>query len=238
MQTQLQLGDIPVDVVWKDIKNIHLSVHPPAGRVTISAPVRISLDTVRLFAVSKLNWIRNQQAKLAGQERESPREFIARESHFVWGKRYLLKVIEKDQSPSIVLTHSQILLRVRPGTNLEMRRDIFERWHRQMLRAEAAPLIERWQPRMGVLVRHIFIRRMKTKWGSCNYRNGTIRLNTDLVRKPRGCLEYVVVHEMIHLLEPSHNSRFIALMDQFLPHWKLYRQQLNQLSLRNEDCSL
>jgi predicted metal-dependent hydrolase len=237
MALQIELGDITIDVVLKDIKNVHLSVHPPAGHVRISAPQRMSLDTIRVFAISKLDWIKQQQAKLREQERETPREYVERESHYVWGKRYLLTVTESDEPPAIDLKHSRMILRVRPGTGEEKRRALVEAWYRERLKEAVPPLLERWQPLLDVKVEKWFVQRMKTKWGSCNHRARTIRLNTELAKKPRECLEYIVVHELVHLLEPTHNARFIALMDQFLPRWQIRRQVLNQLPVRQERWS-
>ena len=234
MQKRIQLGDIRVDVVRKDIKNVHLSVHPPTGRVRIAAPERMSLDTVRVFAIAKIPWIRRQQRKLREQERETPREYIDRESHYVWGRRYLLKVIEADEPPSVDLDHGRMVLRVRPGTDKAKRQVVLEEWHREQLRNAVPPLIGKWERLMGVEVRRVFVQRMKTKWGSCNHRAGSIRLNTDLARKPRECLEYIVVHEMAHLLEPTHNECFVALMDQFMPKWQSRRETLNRLPVRHE----
>ena len=234
MQRRIQLGDIAVDVVRKDIRNIHLSVHPPTGRVRIAAPERMSLDTVRVFAIAKLPWIKKQQRKLLEQERETPREYIDRESHYVWGTRYLLKVIEADQPRSVELSRGRMILLVRRGTETTKRQAILDEWYRGQLRTVLPPLIAKWERLMGVKVRRVFIQRMKTKWGSCNHRAGSIRLNTDLARKPRECLEYIVVHEMVHLLEPTHNERFMALMEQFMPKWQSHRDALNRLPVRHE----
>jgi predicted metal-dependent hydrolase len=231
---RLQIGDIDVDVVRKNIKNVHLSVHPPTGRVRIAAPERMSLDTVRVFAISKLPWIRQQQEKLREQERETPREYLDRESHYVWGKRYLLKVVEADQPPSVELSHGRMILRERPGTDAVKRQSIIDDWYRQQLHDAIPALIEVWQRVIGVRAQRYFVQRMKTKWGSCNHSAGTIRLNTDLARKPRECLEYILVHELVHLLEPTHNDRFKALMVQFLPKWQFRRDLLNALPLRHE----
>ena len=235
MVSQIKLGDIDVDVVLKDIKNVHLSVHPPTGRVRISAPQRMSIDTIRVFAVSKLDWIKRQQTKLQEQERETPREYLDRESHYVWGKRYLLKVSERDEPPSIELQHNRMYLQVRPGTDTDKRQALVEAWYRVQLKMAVPPLLDRWQPRMGVKVERFFVRRMKTQWGSCNYRAHTIRLNTELAKKPAECLEYIVVHELVHLLEPTHNARFVAEMDRFLPNWQFHRQVLNRLPVRQEN---
>lgn len=237
MPSRIELGDITVDVVLKDIKNVHLSVHPPTGHVRISAPKRMSLDTIRVFALSKLDWIKRQQAKLRGQERETPREYVERESHYVWGKRYLLSVTESDQPPAIELKHSRMILRVRPGTAEGKREALVEEWYREQVKAAVPPLLDRWQPQMGVSVERFFVQRMKTRWGSCNQKARTIRLNTELAKKPPECLEYIVVHELVHLLEPTHNARFLALMDRFMPKWQFHRDELNRLPVRRETWS-
>jgi predicted metal-dependent hydrolase len=235
MITQIKLGDIPVEVVKKDIKNVHLSVYPPAGRVRISAPLRMNLDTIRVFAISKLGWIKQQQKKLREQERETPREYLDRESHYVWGKRYLLKVIESDEPPKVELNHNKIHLRIRPGASEEKKQAIVEEWYREQLKQAVPSLIAQWEPLIGVKVERFFVQKMKTKWGSCNPNSLSIRLNTDLARKPSKCLEYIVVHEMVHLLEPTHNSRFMNLMDQFIPNWRFCRAELNRLPVRHVD---
>ena len=234
MGTEIDLGGISVEVVKKDIKNLHLSVYPPTGRIRISAPVRMNLDTIRVFAISKLGWIRQQQKKVREQERETPREYLDRESHYVWGKRYLLKVIEKDATPEVELQHSRLVLRVRPGAGEEKKQAILGEWYRAQLKAAIPPLIAKWEPLMRVRVKRFFVQRMKTKWGSCSPATAGIRLNTDLARKPRECLEYIVVHEMAHLLEPTHHRRFIALMDAFMPTWRFHREVLNRLPVRHE----
>ena len=234
MVKKIELGKITVDVVQKDIKNIHLSVYPPTGKVRISAPLRIDLDTIRVFAISKLGWIKQQQKKISEQERESPREYLNRESHYVWGKRYLLKLIEKDAAPAVLLKHSHLVLQVRPGSSEEKKRDILDEWYRSQVKAAAPPVIAKWEPLMGVKVQRFFVQRMKTKWGSCSPASASIRLNTDLAKKPHECLEYLVVHEMAHLVEPTHNARFIALMDHFMPQWRGCREGLNRLPVRHE----
>lgn len=237
MLSQLKLGDIVVDVVLKDIKNVHLSVYPPTGRVRISAPGRMNIDTIRVFAISKLDWIKQQQKKLREQQRETPREYVDRESHYVWGKRYLLAIRESDEPSSIELKHSRMLLRVRPGTVERSREALFEGWYREQIKTAVPPLLARWQPLMGVKVERFFVQRMKTRWGSCNHKARTIRLNTELAKKPAECLEYLVVHELVHLLEPTHTARFVALMDRFMPKWQFYREVLNRLPVRREKWS-
>ena len=237
MGSQIKLGDIPVDVVLKAIKNVHLSVHPPTGRVRIAAPKRMSIDTSRVFAISKLDWIKQQQTKLREQERETPREYVDRESHYVWGKRYLLTVSESDEPPSVELKHSRMVLRMRPGTDERRRQALMEAWYREQIKQAVPLLLARWQPLMGVRVERFFVQRMKTKWGSCNHKARTIRLNTELAKKPAECLEYIVVHELVHLLEPTHNARFVALMDRFMPKWQFHRQVLHRLPVRREKWS-
>ncbi len=235
MPTTINLGELSVDVVQKDIKNIHLSVYPPTGRVRISAPQRMELDTIRVFAVSKLGWIKRQQKKLRDQQRESPREYLERESHYLWGKRYLLKIEELDAVPKVELKHKTMLLQVRPDSSVEKKRAVLEDWYREQLKEAVPPLIAKWEPPIGVKVAKFFVQRMKTKWGSCNHRAGNIRLNSELAKKPPECLEYLVVHEMVHLLEPTHNQRFITTMDRFMPNWQFYRDELNRLPVPHEN---
>ena len=235
MTTRIQIGPFDAEVLFKDIKNIHLSVHPPAGRVSISAPRRMNPDTIRVFAISKLAWIKQQQRKMQAQDREPPREYLERESHYVWGKRYLLSVSEADEPPGVELRHTTLSVRVRPATGTEKRQAVVEAWYRELLKQAVPPLVAKWEPQMGVRVARFFVRRMKTRWGSCNHRARNIRLNTDLAKKPRECLEYIVVHEMVHLLEPTHNARFVSLLDRLMPNWQTRRQVLNRLPVRHED---
>lgn len=235
MASQFQLGRTRVQVEFKEIKNLHLSVHPPAGRVSIAAPHRMKLETVRLFAISKLDWIRRQQKKIQDQEREPRREYLDRESHFVWGKQRLLSVTECDVAPIVVLNHNKLQLRVRPKTPTAKRRSVLEAWYREQVKLAIPELLAKWEPILKVETAGFYVRRMRTRWGSCNPEARTIRLNTDLAKKPRECLEYVVVHELIHLLEPTHNARFVALMDRYLPQWQEYRKVLNRLPVRHEN---
>jgi predicted metal-dependent hydrolase len=234
MVSQIQLGDLGVEVVRKHIKNVHLSVHPPSGRVRISAPEHMKLDTIRVFAIAKLGWIKQQQKKLRGQERETPREYLDRESHYVWGKRYLLKIVEEDAPPRIELKHNNLVLQIRPRSNKKTREAVLYKWYRQQAKEAIPAIIKKWQPLVGVEVADFFVQRMKTKWGSCNSTRATIRLNSELAKKPPACLEYIVVHEMVHLLERSHNRRFVTLINQFMPRWQFYRDELNRLPVRHE----
>jgi predicted metal-dependent hydrolase len=231
MVTHLELGEVAVEVVLKDIQNIHLSVYPPAGRVRISAPSRMSLDAIRVFAISKLGWIKQQQSKFREQERETPREYLDRESHFVWGKRYLLKLVEEGAAPRIELKRREMILRVRPGTNDKTKRAIVARWYREQIKTAMPGLVAKWEPILGVKVERVFVQQMKTKWGGCNPTSRSIRVNSDLAKKPSECLEYIVVHEMAHLLVRHHNDFFKCLMDKFLPSWRQLREVLNHSPL-------
>jgi predicted metal-dependent hydrolase len=234
MVTQLDLGSIRVDVVRKNIKNIHLGVYPPTGKVRISAPAWVELDAIRLFAISKLGWIRQQQKKLLAQERETPREYLERESHYVWGRRYLLQIVEVEARPSIRLTHRHLRLQVRPGADLKKREVLLADWYRSNLKLAVPALLAKWEPIVGAHTQHVYVQHMKTKWGSCNPTARNIRLNTELAKKPPECLEYILVHELVHLCEPTHNDRFIALMNRLMPHWRDCRDMLNRLPVRNE----
>ena len=228
---KIELGDIAVEVVKKDIKNVHLSVYPPAGRVKISAPLRMKLETIRVYAIAKLGWIKQQQKKLREQQRETPREYLDRESHYVWGKRYLLHVVERDTAPKLELKHSKLVLTIRPGTAEDKRRAIVDEWYRAQLKKAVPPLIAEWEPVIGVKVQRYFVQKMKTKWGSCNTETKSIRLNTELAKKPQECLEYIVVHEMVHLHTRRHDDHFIRRMDGYMPSWRHVRHILNAAPL-------
>ena len=226
---QLHLNDITIDVVLKDIKNVHLSVYPPSGRVRIAAPLRMSLDNIRIYAISKLGWIKSQQKKFLEQVREAPREFLYKEGHYFLGKRYLLKIVEHDAPPLVAIKHNTIELHVRPNTDLQKRQVIMDEWYRQRLKEVAPPIIEKWEKIMGVSINELAIKKMKTKWGTCNREVKRIWLNLELAKKPFHCIEYIVVHELVHLLERSHNAIFIAYMDNYLPEWKQLKNELNKL---------
>ncbi len=234
MAETIQIGDIVIAMTRKDIKHVHLSVHPPSGRVTLVAPMRTRPEVARAYAVSKLGWIRDQQAQLRGQARETPRQFVERESHYLWGRRYLLSVREEAAKPSIRLSHRRIMLTVRPGSSRAKREAVMHEWHRSLLHAAVPELIRRWEPKLGVEVAGYFLQRMKTKWGGCNHSARNIRLNTELVKKPKDLLEYVVVHEMLHLIAPTHSEQFLTLMSKHYPAWREARAELNELPLGAE----
>lgn len=235
MNETIQLGDISIRVMRKPIRNVHLAVHPPDGRVTLSAPTDTRAEVAKAYAVSKLSWIRRQREQLAAQTRETPRQFVERESHYLWGRRHLLSIIEADAKPSVTVDHKRITLRVRPGSDLQKRGRVLHEWHKSLLHDAVPPLIHKWQPKLSVTVEKYFLQRMKTKWGSCNPAERRIRLNTELAKKPRELLEYVIVHEMLHLLEPTHSERFMTMLTEHYPTWREARSELNELPLGAED---
>lgn len=234
MADTIRLGGLVVALTRKDVKHVHLSVYPPDGRVTLVAPLATRTEVARAYALSRLGWIRLQQARFQGQPRETPRQFVERESHFLWGRRRLLSVVEKDAKPSVQLGHRKITLTVRPGSGREQRAKVMHEWHRALLHEAVPPLVRKWEANLGVRVAGYFLQRMKTRWGGCNHRSGTIRLNTELVKKPKDLLEYVVVHELAHLVEPTHSERFVALMTRHYPAWRVARAELNELPLAAE----
>lgn len=234
MDELIKLGEISISVTWKDIKNVHLSVHPPEGRVTLVAPTSTRLEVARAYAISRLGWIREQQSKLEAQAREAPRQFVERESHYFWGRRYLMVVNHRDAKPSVVLDHKRITLTVRPGSDAHKRAEVMHEWQKLQLHAVVPVLIKKWERKLKVKVAGYYLQRMKTKWGSCNHQAGNIRLNTELVKKPKDLLEYVIVHEMVHLLEPTHNERFISILGEHFPTWREARAELNELPLAAE----
>lgn len=235
MVETVNLGSVKAEVLRKRIKHMHLGVFPPEGAVRISAPEDVALDTIRVFAISKLAWIKQQQRKMKAQPREPEREFIDRESHYVWGRRYLLQIQELAVPANIALSGKNMRMTVRPGTPTDKRQALLEAWYRTQVREAAQPLLRKWQAIMGVQAGKLLVQRMKTKWGSCNPKTGLIRLNTDLAKKPPEHLEYVIVHELAHLIEASHGERFVATMDMFLPKWQHLRDGLNSLPVRHED---
>lgn len=232
---QIELGNIIIDVEHKDIKNIHLSVYPPNGKVRISAPERMDLNTIRVFALSKLQWIKKQQESFAKQARETPREYLTRESHYYLGQRYMLKVIKHNSSPKVVRKHKQIELYIRPNAPIEKRKEVLDEWYRKELKKLLPDIISKWEKVIGVECNDFGIKKMKTKWGTCNTEAKRIWLNLELAKKPIECIEYIVVHELVHILERSHNERFIAYMNKFMPKWEFYREELNRLPFSHLD---
>ena len=232
----VEIGGIDVEVVRKDIQNVHLAVYPPDGRVRIAVPVRVSDESARLAVIDRLGWVRRQRAAFAKQPRQSIRTMVAGESHYVWGRRARLDVCEGPGRARVTrLSPTRLDLQVPPGTSLERRRAILAEWYRTQLREAVPPLIEYWQSRLGVTVADWRVQRMRTRWGSCTPATGRILVNLELAKKPPECLEFIVVHEMTHLLERGHTPRFRALMDRFLPDWTARRETLNRAPLAHED---
>ncbi len=227
---QIEISDFTIDVVRKSIKNMHLSVYPPTGRVRIAAPLDIDDAAVKLFAISKLAWIKKNQRKFGQQERQSPRVFAQRESHYFEGRRYLLRVTEHQAPAKIIIkTKTYIDLFVRPNTSIEQRNNILNEWYRKQLKSQIPAMIAKWEKIIGVSISDWGVKQMKTKWGTCNIEQKRIWLNLELAKKPLHCLEYIVVHEIIHLLERHHNAHFLLLMEKYFPKWKYSKEELNRL---------
>ena len=224
--TRIELGDIAIDVVRKNIRHIHLRVCPPNGSARISAPLRMSLDVIRAFAISRVNWVRKHQQRMRERPQAMPLEYVDGESHYLWGRPYLLQVREADASAKVELRDGVLVLNVRRGTKTRKKQSLLDEWYRDRLMEALPELTGKWERLTGVKAGRYSARKMKTRWGSCNPRTGDIRLNTELAKKSRECLEYVLVHELVHVLEPSHNHRFKALMDRFMPAWRAARKRL------------
>jgi predicted metal-dependent hydrolase len=236
---QIKVSDILIDVVRKDIKNLHLAVYPPTGRVRIATPLRLDDEAVRLFAISKLHWIKKQRLKFENQERETWREYVSGESHYFEGNRYLLNVIYQNTTPKVEIKNKKYIdLFVRPNSTTEQRERVMAKWYRQRLKERIPVLIEKWQKVIGVQVNGWEVKQMKTKWGTCRIEAKRIWLNLELAKKPANCLEYIIVHELVHLLERNHNDRFISLMNKFMPQWRFHQKELNQLMLSYKDWNL
>jgi len=226
----IEVSDISVDVVKKDIKNIHLAVYPPTGRVRLSSPHSMKNESLRLFIISKLGWIRKHIRNMNSQIREPEREYIQGESHWVQGQRYLLNIIEDNAKPRVKIRNKKYLdLYVRPGSDKAKREEVVKEWYRDLLKDQIPALVEKWEIRLGVSISDWGVKQMKTKWGSCNVEDRRIWLNLELAKKPKHCLDYVVLHEMVHLKERHHNERFKELLDQHMPSWRKRREELNEV---------
>jgi len=233
---QITIRNITIDVIRKDIKNLHLAVYPPTGRVRIAIPLNVNDEAVRLFAISKLGWIKKHRKSFASQQRETKREYVSGESHYVDGRRYLLNVIYRNAPPRVEIRNKRYIdLYVRPDSSTEQREHVMTEWYRRRMKERIPALIEKWQRIVGVQVDDWKVKQMKTKWGTCSREAKRIWLNLELAKKPALCLEYIIVHELAHLLERHHNERFIDLMDKFLPQWRFHQDELNQLILSYND---
>jgi predicted metal-dependent hydrolase len=230
----LTVRGINIDVIYKDIKNLHIGVYPPVGRVRVAAPMRLDQEQIRLAVIQRLPWIKRRQQELQDAARQSPREMVTGESHYVWGTRHRLKVIERDGRAHVEVDGARLLMYVPAGTDTDSRAKLLQDWQRHQLRLAVPPLIAKWEPIVGRKVPRWSIRRMKTKWGSCNRETGHVWFNLELAKKHPLCLEYIIVHEMAHLLERNHSDRFTALMDKFMPDWRSRRDELNHAPLADE----
>jgi predicted metal-dependent hydrolase len=232
---QITVSGIPVQIVRKAIKNLHLGVYPPQGRVRVAAPLAVSDDAVRLAVVGKLGWIKRQRARFDEQPRQTLRDMVTGESHYFLGRRYRLRVIRYDGAAKVILRNkATIEIHIQAFSSPGQRERVLHAWYRQELKALIPPLIEKWQSALGVQVADWGVKRMKTRWGTCNTRARRIWLNLELAKKPVQCLEYIIAHEMVHLLERHHNDHFMALMEKHLPHWRTSRQELNAAPLAHE----
>lgn len=235
---KIVINNIKIDIVRKNIKNIHLAVYPPTGRIRIAAPLRVNDDSIRLFAISKFSWIRRQQRKFDAQERISPREYKNRESHYFQGKRYLLNIIEVNSPPQVILKNKTYIdLYIRPGTIISKKHEIMNNWYRSQLKKIIPEFIDKWERKINVKVLGWQVRLMKTKWGSCNIKKKRILLNLELSKKPVHCLEYIIVHELLHLLERHHNEKFQILLETYLPNWKKLKNELNRFPINHANWS-
>jgi len=232
----IQVADLQIEVVRKNIKHLHLGVYPPDGRVRVAAPLRLSTEAIRLAVIARLVWIRRQRVKFLEQARQSQREMVSGESHYYQGRRYRLLVIERPGPASVTLRNNRIMeLRVPADTDARKREAVLQQWYRQRLRERIPPLLAKWEPKIGVTGIEVRIKRMKTRWGTCNADAKRIWLNLELIKKPVECLEYVLVHEMVHFLERHHNERFRELMDTLMPTWRTCREELNRAPLAHEE---
>ena len=234
-QHKIIVSGLPVEIVRKNIKNLHLGVYPPAGRIRVAAPLRVSNEAVRLAVVGKLGWIKRQQAHFEQQPRQSAREMVSGESHYFSGQRYRLRVYSVDETAKVVIRNASIIeLHVRVGASVETRQRAMMSWYRQYLKDTIPRLLEKWQKRLGVRVSSCGIKKMKTKWGTCNAEAGRIWINLELAKKSVDCLDYVVLHELVHLLVRRHDDKFVEIMDRCLPRWRALRAELNGLPLAHE----
>lgn len=229
----MNVAGIEVELVQKEIKNLHLAVYPPDGRVRLAAPVEVNEKTLELYVISKIPWIRKQQRKFANQNRQSPRKYVDRESHYYLGKRYLLRVHEAGHSYRSAKveekTKTYLDMYVKPGYTVEQKAELLKEWYRSELKKVLAELLPKWEKILGVQANEVKVQTMRTKWGSCNTEKGNLLFNIELAKKPYDCIEYVVVHELAHLLERTHNDNFIAYLDKYLPNWKHLKEELNSL---------
>lgn len=232
----IQIADVAIDVIRKDIKNMHLAVYPPTGRIRLAAPAKTDAEVIRLFAISKLGWIKKHIKNFKEQSRETPRDYISGESHYFEGRRYLLNVIEREGYNKIeVKNHKELNLYIRPNSIKEQKAKVFKEWYRKQLKAQIPAIIEKWEKVIGVKANDWGVKQMRTKWGTCNIEEKRIWMNLELAKKPKNCLEYIIVHELVHLLERNHNDKFIGYLNEFMPKWRAHRDELNSLPVSHND---
>ena len=232
----IQIADVAIDVIRKDIKNIHLAVYPPTGRIRLAAPSKTDAEVIRLFAISKLGWIKKHIKNFKEQSRETPRDYISGESHYFEGRRYLLNVIEREGYNKIeVKNHKELNLYVRPNSTKEQKAKVFKEWYRKQLKTQVPELVGKWEKVIGVKANDWGVKQMRTKWGTCNIEEKRIWMNLELAKKPKNCLEYIIVHELVHLLERNHNDKFIGYLNEFMPKWRAHRDELNSLPVSHND---
>jgi predicted metal-dependent hydrolase len=232
----MQIGNLEVQVVRKPIKNLHLSVLPPKGRLRVSAPIHTTDDAIRMLIATRIPWINKQKAKFEDQERQTPREYVSGESHYLWGRRYLLEVVHEKRPRQVTLKGKRkIVLQIPPDYPTPKRDEVMMNWYRKQLRQEAAAFFEKWQEKIGVQPSKWGIKRMKTRWGTCNHEAGRIWINLELAKKPIEFTEYIIVHELVHLIEKNHSDRFLDLMTKYLPKWRSLKEELNRFILSHEE---
>jgi len=235
-QSLLRVGGIEAVVLYKPVKNLHLNVLPPLGKVRVTAPQNMNDDAIRTFLATRISWIKKMQAKFKGQERQSPREYVSGETYYFFGKKYKLEVLETETTSNVEIKgKTKILLIIRPKANVLKREEIMQSWYRNELRKFLEKAINKWEKKIGVKACSYGIRRMKTRWGTCNHKKKNILFNLELAKKPERCIEYVVLHELLHLIEEKHSDKFIALLNKYMPKWKNEKEELNRLILAHEE---
>ena len=235
-QSLLQVGGIEAVVLYKPVKNLHLNVLPPVGKVRVTAPQNMNDDAIRTFLATRIIWIKKMQSKFRNQARQTPREYVSGETHYVFGKQYRLEVSENKNSPAITFKgNSKIILNIKPETSTLKREKVVLGWYRQQLNNFLEKAIIKWEKKIGVKTNKWTVRRMKTRWGTCNYKKKNIWLNLELAKKPESCIEYVIVHELLHLIEEKHSEKFVKLLTQYLPKWQSEKEELNRMMLSHEE---
>lgn len=224
--SNIVVSGLEIAIERKDIKNLHIGVYPPNGKIRVATPLKLNDEAVRLAVISRLSWIKKQQQSFLNQPRQTKREMVSGESHYLFGKRYLLDVKYENTKHLIIKKHSKLLISVKENTTRENRLKVLEKYYREHLNIELEKFIEKWKNIIGVNIDSWKIQKMKTKWGSCNIEDKRLLFNLELAKVPVECIEYIVVHEMIHLQERHHNDNFKALMDKYISDWQSRKEEL------------